>query len=102
MLGHYALQLPVFILPVLQLFRITGFHAAKLRLPAIVRREGDGVANTGNDWTRNEHRPKGAACKSMKTGAPGEIRTPDLLLRRLSELSRRLCFHRFAVAKNRI
>ncbi len=49
--------------------------------------EGDGVANTGNNWTRNEHGPEGEARKFMKTGAPGEIRTPDLLLRRAIALS---------------
>jgi hypothetical protein len=28
-------------------------------------------------------RPKGRVAKCLKTGAPGEIRTPDLQLRRL-------------------
>ncbi len=35
--------------------------------------------------THSEHATKAAVRKSLKSGAPGEIRTPDLLLRRQSK-----------------
>ena len=37
---------------------------------------------TGN-CTHSEHDGKGPLCKLLRSGAPGEIRTPDLQLRRL-------------------
>ena len=52
----------------------------------------DHVLNTGR---------KGPICKLLKSGAPGEIRTPDLLLRRLSTTHRATQNHTVVVAPER-
>ena len=41
-------------------------------------------SNLARNCTHSEHASQDGLRKSLKIGAPGEIRTPDLLLRRQS------------------